>query len=582
MVHGAMFLMLTTVLVHLINIFYKIPVTNIIGEVGRGYYTAAFEIYTPIYAISTGGLPVAVSKMISERIARGRYREVYTIKKASLKIFSITGITCTALHIALAYPFSHFVIGSPNTFYSILCIAPSILICALTSMYAGFFEGTRNMSPVGISQVCESVGKLLFGVLLSKLVLTRAYSQFTSTGVVFGTPCETREKAMLLAAPYSAAAAISGVTIGTLLGMLYLFIKYRTSRKQIITRDDLINAPKSHSPKYISKELIRTVVPIATSSLVLNITNFIDTITVQNRLKHAVSVGADTIREVYPQISQMNIEDKDIKDFLYGCYGVGLDFRNIIPSVILALGISVIPVLSAAYAIKDRKRMKSAVNTVIKTATLIGVPAGVCMAVLSEPILHMMYPRSSSIAISAPFVAVFGYAALLLAISTPINNMLQSIGRADVPVKSLLIGATVKIICNFILVGIPSVNIKGAPIGTILCYLIIVFNNLRVLIKETQIKINWFDSFLRPAFVGAFAGAFSFFVYTLCNTYIVFGEETSRFNGSTLSCLIALIFAIIIWALLLLIFKVLSKNDILMLPKGKKIAKVLEKIKLIG
>ena len=194
----------------------------------------------------------------------------------------------------------------------------------------------------------------------------------------------------------------------------------------------------------------------------------------------------------------------------------------------------------------------------------------------------MMYPRSSSIAISAPFVAVFGYAALLLAISTPINNMLQSIGRADVPVKSLLIGATVKIICNFILVGIPSVNIKGAPIGTILCYLIIVFNNLRVLIKETQIKINWFDSFLRPAFVGAFAGAFSFFVYTLCNTYIVFGEETSRFNGSTLSCLIALIFAIIIWALLLLIFKVLSKNDILMLPKGKKIAKVLEKIKLIG
>lgn len=573
--------MVTTVIVHLINIFYKIPITNIIGEVGRGYFTSAYELYTPIYAISMAGLPVAVSKMISERMATGRYREVRRVRDACKRVFLITGIGGTALIVALSYPFSHYIIGSPNTFYSILCIAPSIFFCCMMSTYRGYYEGLRNMTPTGFSQVFETIGKLVFGMGLSKIVLDAGYSQFRQSGTVFGVPCESADKVVLLAAPYSAAAAISGVTIGTILGLIYLFI-YHHTKGDGITDDDIFSSPEPEKVGTLTKTLVKTVIPIATSALVLNITNLIDTTTVQSRLKYAVSIGADTIRNMYPQIDSLGIETADIKDFLYGCYGVGLDFRNLVPTVIMTLGVSAIPVLSAAYVVKDKEKMEGAIQTVIKTATLLGVPAGFCMAVLAEPILRIMYPRSISISISAPFVAIFGYFALLLAISTPINNMLQAIGRADVPVKSLILGATVKIICNYILVGNPEINIKGAPVGTILCYLIIVVNNLRILLKETGAKIRWFDCFFRPLAVGAFSGGFAYIVYDLCTAYLVFGNEGSRLNGNSVSCLIALIFAIIIWVLLLLIFKVLSKSDILMLPKGKKIVKTLEKLRVLG
>ncbi|NLL62696.1 MAG: polysaccharide biosynthesis protein [Ruminococcaceae bacterium] len=577
---GAMLLMFTTTLVHVINIFYKIPITNIIGEVGRGYFTSAYELYTPIYAISMAGLPIAVSKMISERMATGRYREVRKIRNVAKNLFLITGIGGTLIILALAYPFSHYIIGSPNTFYSILLIAPSIFFCCMMSTYRGYYEGLRNMAPTGFSQVFETIGKLVFGILLSKIVLDKAFMEYSSFGTVFGKSCAGAEEVVLLAAPYSSAAAISGVTIGTILGLIYLVVLHRT-KGDGITSEQLETSPNPDSVKSLTKKLFNTVVPVATSALVLNITNLIDTTTVQARLKYATLIGETTLREIYPQLDAMNIKTEDIKDFLYGCYGIGLDFRGLIPSVVMTLGISAIPVLSASFVTKDHDKMENAIRVVIKTAIVLAAPAGFVMGVLSEPLLKIMYPTSLSVPISAPFVAIFGYFALLISISAPINNMLQAIGRADVPVKSLIVGATAKIICNFILVGIPSINIFGAPIGTLLFYFIVVGNNLRVLLKETGTKLKLFDNIVRPIAVGVLTGGFSWLVFDLLNANIVFGDPNSRLNGSSVSCLITLILSVIIWAILLPLFKVLTKNDIISSTKGQKMLKVLEKLHLI-
>ncbi|MBQ9067404.1 MAG: polysaccharide biosynthesis C-terminal domain-containing protein, partial [Clostridia bacterium] len=385
-------------------------------------------------------------------------------------------------------------------------------------------------------------------------------------------------------APYSAAAAISGVTLGTILGLIYLQIRHRAIGDGI-TQEMLEGSPEPADGKSIGKSLINFAIPVVLSSLVLNITNLIDTWSIQNRLYSAIAKDTGVIKAMYQtELVASHILDKDIKDFLYGCYGTALDFRNLIPTMIMTLGVSAIPVLSGAWATKDKDKMKGAISSVYKTANILAIPAGLAMAALAEPVLRILYVGTNaeaSITISAPFVAVYGITALLLSISTPTTNMLQAIGRADVPVKSLLIGATAKIVCNFILVGIPSINIKGAPAGTILCYLIIVANNVRVLMKETKVKIDWKDVLLKPVLSGGVTGLATWGAYELFVRILPQGNWGTRNASYTWATLIAIVVFLVVWFGTLLAFKVLSRQDVESLPKGEKIAKKLENHGLI-
>lgn len=584
---GAMLLMLTTIIVHVIGIIYKIPLTAILGPVGRGYFTNAYEIYTPLYAISMAGLPVALSKMVSERMATGKYREVHAVRNEARKLYFITGMTGTVILWLLAWPYTHsnVFIGTPEAFWSVMLIAPSILFACMMSSYRGYYEGLRNMAPTGYSQVFETIGKLVFGLILAKWVQIHGMRQYEAGKDVFGVSCHNVEEAASAIAPFSSAAAIFGVTLGTILGLIYLIIRHRVVGDGI-TVEMLEGSPEPESGKSLRSQIIRFAIPVVTSSLVLNITNLIDAWSINNRVLSAVKKAPGVFHTMYAtELAASNVLDKDIKSFLYGAYGVALDFRNLIPTIIMALGLSAIPVLSGAWATQDATKMKSAIQTVLKTATLLAVPTGFVMAVLAEPVLRILYigtNAESTISISAPFVAIYGFFALLLAISTPITNMLQAIGRADVPLKALLIGATAKIVCNFILCGIPSINIKGAPVGTIVCYLYIVLHNLIVLLKETKVKVDWVNVLLKPFAAGALSGGVAYLVYRLFVGIFPEGAPGSRMAGFTWATLLALVVSILAWVLFLAVLRVLTKEDIYSLPKGKKVAKVLEKLRVIS
>lgn len=585
---GAMLLMITTVIVHVIGIIYKIPITAILGPVGRGYFTNAYEIYTPLYAISMAGLPVALSKMVSERMATGRYREVHAVRKEAQKLYLITGMAGTLILWALAWPYTHAAVGSihtPEAFWSIMMIAPSILFACMMSSYRGYYEGLRNMAPTGYSQVFETFGKLVFGLILAKWVQVHGLAQFQNGQPVYGTVCKDTTEAMSAIAPFSAAAAIMGVTLGTILGLIYLVIRHHVNGDGI-TPQMLEGSPEPENGKSLRSQIIKFAIPVVTSSLVLNITNLIDSWTVNNRVKAAVDKAPEVFHRMYEaELALSNVVDKDIKSYLYGAYGVALDFRNLIPTIIMTLGLSAIPVLSGAWATKDQEKMRSSISTVLKTATLLAVPTGFVMAVLSEPILRILYTGTnaeSSIPISAPFIAIYGVFALLLSISTPITNMLQAIGRADVPLKALAVGASLKIICDFTLCGIPTINIKGAPVGTIVCYIYIVTHNLIVLLRQTKVKIDWKNVFWKPFTAGALSGGVAWGVYQFFMHVLPAGAPGSRFANFTWATLIALTVSILAWVVFLGLIHVLNRQDIESLPKGKKIAKILEKVHIIG
>lgn len=579
---GAMVLVVATALVKVIGAVYKIPLTGIIGSLGRGYFASAYNIYTPIYAISMAGLPVAVSTIVSRNAALGKYRDVKQALKITFPLFLALGIVGTGALFLAAKSYVDSV-GSPLAIYSVFAIAPSILFCCIMSTYRGYYEGLNNMYPTAISQVIESIGKLVFGLVLSYAVINYAEVQLAGTGAVFGQVIETEgDKAIVYA--IAAAAAILGVTLGTVFGAIYTVLRHKI-KKDGVTKEMLVNSPLASPKKDTVKEIVAIAVPTAISSLVLNVTNFIDTWMIQNRLESVVQKNYDVIMGIYgDSITAANIAKENIHTFLYGAYDTTLDFRNLIPTIMMTLGVSAIPIISGAVAKKEYKLVNETVNTVFRTTMLIALPAGAGFFALSEPILTLLYngtENQSGIAVAAPVLALYGLMMAILTLSSPLTNILQAIGRADVPAKALALGCAFKIGFNYLLIGIPEINIKGAVFGTAFFYFVCIIYNYAVLRKETGVRIDIKTVIVKPLVSAVLCGAAAWGSYRLLSSVLTFGDMSGRLNGNSLACIISIGVAVVVYAISILLSKTLVKNDILLLPKGEKIAKILEKYKLI-
>lgn len=576
---GAGVLAIATVLVKVIGALYKIPLTNLITVEGYAYFTGAYAIYNPLYAISMAGLPVAVSKLVSQNVELGKVKDAQRIFSVARKLFLMVGLFGTVILAAVAVPYSRLV-GSPQNYISMLVIAPCILFCCSMSSFRGYYEGLNNMTPTGVSQVIEAGVKLVFGLAATYYMFNRWLGQYRAAAVdgvakVFGVEVKNEAEALSVMYPYVSAVAIAGVTLGSFLGLVYLFIRYK--RKGFgFTREEIVNSPPAQSDKIIRKDIILIAAPVALSSVILNISNMIDDTTIRTRLAHAFEVGGDVIKGMYASsFEAAQTLDSGIANYLYGTHGSIINIKNLIPTITLTLGISAIPVLSKAWATNNGKDIKSTVESVLRVAMMIALPAGFGIAALSEPILKLMYPRQSDmVPVAAPMLVVYGLFLFLFCIASPVTNMLQAIGRTDIPLKTVAIGSIVKIVLNFILIGNPKINIHGAPISTTCCYIIMVAINLISLAKITKTKINYVSVFLRPFVAAAVCGVTAYGAYFITNGKLEL--------GNTLSTLISIVVGAGFYAVVLLLIKGIAKDDLEMIPKGEKIAKILEKFKLLG
>lgn len=592
--NGAMILILAVLLVKIIGVLFKMPLTNMMGAVGRGYFSSAYEIYTPIFAISMSGLPVAVARIIAENVALENYRQARAVFFVAKRLFIIIGVCGTLLMLIVAWPYSHFIADIRNL-PATVCIAPSLFFCCYMSAYRGYYEGMRNMTPTAFSQVIEALGKLVAGLLFAKMAITIGMKQFNAAGggtaIVFGTQVADLTEANSAIAPWAAAGAILGVTFGSAISMLSLMLLYK-KKGDGFTRAQLAASSKPDEGLAIVKNILSVGIPMVISSLILNITNLIDTATIQARLATALEKNFDAVVQMHSvsinsavAMSRLNINDAaEVVKYLWGAYGTALDFKSLIPTITVQLGVSALPALAAAWAVKDKDGSKSTIETVIRVAMLIALPAGIGIAVLSTPILNIIYGRgvsSDAIPIVAPIMACYGLFTFVTAVSTPITNMLQAVGRADIPVKTVIIAAVAKISCNFFLVGSPRFNIYGAVVGTVIFYLIIVGVNLFCLLKISGIRPDWNSVFVKPLICAVFCG---FTAYTCYGTLhrIVPGTNSSIICAGTIETLFAIGVAMIVYFASLLLIRGICKEDISVLPKGEKIAAMLEKHGLLG
>lgn len=589
LLNGAFVLVASTVIVKLLSIFYKIPITSILGPVGRSYYNSAYAIFIPVYSIALGGLPTAISKIVSHHMILGEYRHVRQTLRVARKIFLLTGTIGTLVLIGLAFPYANSA-KNPEAIKSIIAIAPTVFFCCVMSTYRGYYSGLRNMTPTAVSEVVEAVGKLVFGVLLSQKIVDIGLTQFHKNGVVFGVSVANEAQAHSVIYPYAAAGAIAGVTLGTILAFLILAAKYRFFGDGI-SKEELAAAPNPIGQKAMARQLISIALPIVAGTIIFNITNLIDSWTIQNRLETITQSDISVLKEMYAgALRAGGIVDENIANYLYGAYEIASDFRNLLPSVTITFGISAIPILSEAWTIGDHRKIKSSIESVIRLCMILSLPTGLVMGVLAKPILTMFYcadqATMSAVDISAFVMGVYCAAAFIFSITQPLTYMLQAIGKMEAPLISLGIGAVLKVGLNFVLIGIPKINIYGAIVGTLACYFFVGLLDLIFLVKASGIKIDGLSVFFKPLFCSLLSGASAYLMYFMLSDLLsnvpVLADATQYLSHVTVALVLAVVFSVAVYFFSMLFTRSLAKDDVKMLPKGEKIAKILEKYGLIG
>lgn len=570
--HGALILTAAILLVKVIGALFKIPLNWIISEDGMGYFSTAYNFYSPIFSLATAGFPIAIARLVSENYARGNYRDIRMIHRASIPIFLTTG-TVGFLIMELGARSYVNIVGNENALPSMIVLAPAILFSCLSSIYRGYYEGMRNMYPTALSEVTEALGKLVIGLSCAWGVITYGMNEYAASGTVFGQKVESEAFARAATLPYAAAGAILGVTMGSLLGFIVLFIRHRR-RGDGITKEQLRTSHPSHTMHYTVVRLIKIAIPIGIGSLLVNVANLVDTTFLQTRIGDIMANSKDVLLSMYNGlIPDYNLKNPDsIPNFLYGCYANAMTLYMLVPSITQAFGISALPNVTSAWTRGDRREIKKSIETVMRVTALVAIPAGLGMSVLAQPIVSLIYGSHGASQIIARALIIMGIGAIFASLSTPLQSMLQAVGRVDLPVKLLMIGLLIKVALNYTLCGIPEINILGAGTGTVVCYAFITVMSVVFLCRVTGIVPNLISVFLKPLIAGGLCALAAFLAYNLVSLIL----------PGKVATLAAIIVACVVYVIALLCLRVIQRSDVRMLPKGQKIEKILEKHGWIG
>lgn len=497
--YGAAILSAANLIVKIIGVFFRIPLANLAGREIMGYFNLAYTIYTLILLAATAGLPVALSKMVAESKAVSGNREAAKIFRIALILFTVIGIAGSVILAAGAGAIAR-IANNPNSAAAILAISPAVLFSCLMSACRGYFQGYSDMAPTAVSQVIEALCKLIFGYLFAWLLLRDGQPVWMA-----------------------AAGAIAGVSIGTAVGAVYLFLVYALRKRKPATLQRIGDGERTGR---IFSRLVRLAVPITASAAVISLTNAIDAMMIMNRLERAGF-------------------SESVANGLYGAYtGYSVTLFSFPPTFITALAVCIIPAVSAAGAIGDRAAVKRTVEKAFRITALISLPCAAGYFAIPGPLLSLLFNRTEDIAIAAPLLASLAPAIVFVAMATVTNALLQSLGHASAPMVSIAIGGAAKLAVSFLLVAMPGVNINGAPLGTMICYFLIAVINLILLDRLCGAVPNLLKIFLPTAAVSVAIGIAAKFSYNMLAD--VTGEKLAVLAAVALS---AGLYAILIFAL---------------------------------
>lgn len=530
---GVISLVFSQVVIKIFGLVYKLYLTNRegFGDEGNAIYSSGFQIYALLLALSSIGVPNAVAKLVSEKISIGDTKGSYKIFKTAFFLFGIIGFIGTLILFAGANVISNKWLQIPEAELALVSLSPSIFFVSIISVIRGYFNGRQTMKATANSQTIEQLLKTIFTIILVE-------------GVVIVSGVDTK---------LMAAGANFATTVATMGSFCYLYKYYKIKNQEI--RNEIIYQTRKKQESYstIIKKIIKTSMPMSISAILASINKNVDSVTVVRGLKEFLT-------------------EKEAK-IQYGILSGKVDTLVMLPlSFNIAFATTLVPTISSLIAKGDYKTIERRISFSLMISMLIGLPCTIGMIFFADPILKLMFPNASSGADILKFSAI---SIVFTMLEQTTNGALQGIGKIFVPAISLLIGVTVKIVLNIILIRIPESiliigGVNGAALATSICHIIAFFISYTTLKRSINLKLSKSKFVVKPIISCIMMIICSKGIYNILNGII---EEK-------MSIIISLVIAIFVYFTSVIVLKEFSKDEIMLMPSGKKIFKILTKLKL--
>ena len=523
------------IIVKVLGAIFKIPLVSIIASTGMGYYSSAYPIYVMLLAIATSGFPIAISKMVAERRAKGNLKGANEIFYVILPLMVVIGIiTSSGLFLSSDF-LARNMLENPKAVYSLKALSLALFFVPIMSAYRGFFQGRNTMFPSAISQLMEQMGRVILGLTLALIMVKK--------GVEYG-----------------AAGASFGATGGAFLGLLAMIWFYLREKKTLNAESQVEDCyEKEHSVRIV-KELLIIAIPVIIGALVKPIMDFIDASMVIGLLMKT-GVGELEANSMLGQLS-----------------GMATTMVNLPSIMISAIAMSIVPIISYEYSRNNIESAERNVVLSIRMALLIGLPTGIGLMSLSEPIMNLLFPKEpSQLAGQILFIAALGV--VFLSLIQVLTAILQGVGKAHLPVLNLMIGVVFKVIITYLLTTNERFGVKGAAIGTVVAYVISAFLDFIAVKKLLMVEFDYKKIFVRPIVVTVLMGLIARISYQVASVVLsaVFCVSVSNKFATLIGIMIAGIFYIVS----LIKCKIIEEDDLRNLSKGQKIISLFKKLKIV-
>lgn len=534
-IHGAAILTAGVIIMKALGAIYKIPLGNILGDEGYAMFISAYSIYNIFFTLATAGLPVALSRLVAEADANGRIKQEDKTFRVALVTFAVIGTVFALIMFCFPDWLAANYLENPDAAKSIRAMSPAILLVCLVSAYRGYCQGNGNMIPTTVDEVLEVLFKVIAGLIISSALIKAGKGK-----------------------PVGSAGAILGVTVGSVVSLAYMIWYKRRHYSELSApytggrrEGEPVGDERVDSAGKIVKDIFSIGAPIAFGACILAILNSVDSKLCMNRLQTAAGF---TYQEA---------------KVLYGVYGKAQNFFNLPAALITPLTISIVPAISGAISVGKRKTAAKISEDSMRIAAAISMPMGVGLAVMSEPIMKVFHPGSHEA--GPALLAIMGFASIFVCLLLMENAVLQSSGKEKYTMLTLITGGVVKICVNWVLVAKPEINIYGAPIGTLVSYVVMCVMDFvfmgRLLLRSPRVSRIIF----KPALCSAIMGAGAWALYGLCVKLL---GDVTRIK-LLIYMLLSIGVAVIIYLILTLCMKTIKASDMELIPGGAKIAKFL-------
>ncbi len=536
-ISSAFLLLVSSVIVKVISAIYKIPLTSYIGATGRGYFSLAYNLCLPIHALTMGAFPIAMSKLVSKYNAVGDTQKISALKKSGQKLFFLAGFSGLVVMLIAAKPYSNLISSSPKSIYTIFALAPSVFFCCLGAGRRSFAEGFIDMKPTAICQIIEALFKMVFGLLFARLSMSCLIDNFYRFGTVLGTAYSSEKSALSAIYPVTSACSMLGVSLGGFAGYVYVCVyvqsKYRYPK------------PDKSLTKETFSELLSFSLPILFATAIQSVASFFDT----SSLQYALTLCNSTkLSNLY------NYAGKDIFTYVFGIYSSALDFKNLIPGIVMALGVTAVPAISSSYESKS-ERFNLLLNSILKYTSILSCFGGVMLSLFSSEILTLFYGNNNGdiAKYGSQILFYLGATVLPCCLASSCVFCSQSLGLSKNTILPFIVSGFLRVGMNVVLVPKFELNIALSAFSNFAGFLFILVWNMITISKNTGAKFKFNDILVKPILCTTLAYFLTKFIKTAFFTQISF----------LLTLTICALICSFLTFILLLLFKCIRFSDLI-------------------